>query len=88
MTRGAISKLADRLEAKGLIERAGNPDDKRAQRLSLSTVGAEKVPALAHLADENDAVFLAALTGKEQESLRALLHTLIDKHKLSAMPVD
>lgn len=88
MTRGAISKLADRLEAKGLIERAGNPDDKRAQRLSLSTVGAEKVPALAHLADENDAVFLAALTGKEQERLRALLHTLIDKHKLSAMPVD
>ena len=88
MTKGAISKLADRLVAKGLIERAGNPDDKRAQRLSLSTVGAEKVPALAHLADENDAVFLAALTGKEQERLRALLQTLIDKHKLSGMPVD
>jgi hypothetical protein len=31
------------------------------------------VPALAHLADENDAVFLAALTGNEQEKLRALL---------------
>ncbi|QCI95754.1 MarR family winged helix-turn-helix transcriptional regulator [Novosphingobium sp. EMRT-2] len=88
MTRGAISKLADRLVAKGLIERTGNPDDKRAHRLSLSAVGKKKVPALARLADENDAAFLAALTGKEQEGLRALLRTLIAKHKLSAMPVD
>lgn len=88
MTRGAISKLADRLLEKGLIERVGNPDDKRGHSLSLSDAGLTKVPRLAGLADENDAMFFAALTSEEQDELRRLLRTLIDKHGLSAMPVD
>lgn len=88
MTKGAISKLADRLLEKGLIKRAGNPDDKRGHSLSLSIVGARKVPVLANLADENDAAFFAVLSGAEQKQLRALLQALIDKHGLSAIPVD
>jgi DNA-binding MarR family transcriptional regulator len=88
MTRGAISKLADRLLEKGLIQRADNPDDKRGHSLSLSVAGANKVPVLARLADENDTAFFAVLSGEEHQALRALLHALIDKHGLSAMPVD
>jgi DNA-binding MarR family transcriptional regulator len=88
MTKGAISKLADRLAEKGLIERAANPDDKRAHCLSLSVRGNEKVPVLAALADQNDAAFFAVLTGEEQQRLRRLLHTLIDKHGLSGVPID
>lgn len=88
MTKGAISKLADRLLDKGLIERAGNPDDKRGHSLSLSGVGERKVPVLAGLADENDGSFFAVLNGEEQKRLRELLQVLIDKHGLSAMPVD
>lgn len=88
ITKGAISKLSDRLLDKGLIERVNNPDDKRGHKISLSAAGTEMVPHLASLADENDAVFFAVLSGEEQEGLRALLHALIDKHGLSAMPVD
>ena len=88
MTKGAISKLAGRLLEKGLIERDGNPDDKRGHSLSLSIAGAEKVPVLARLADENDAAFFGVLSGEAHENLRGLLHALIDKHGLSAMPVD
>lgn len=88
MTRGAISKLADRLVSKGLIERACNPDDGRGHMLSLSRTGMEKVPVLARLADDNDAAFLAALDLEQQEQLRALLHRLIDGHGLSGAPVD
>jgi DNA-binding MarR family transcriptional regulator len=88
MTRGAISKLADRLLEKGLIERTGNLDDKRGHSLSVSAAGAKKVPVLARLADENDTAFFAVLSSEEQKELRALLHRLIDKHGLSAMPVD
>lgn len=88
MTKGAISKLADRLLEKGLIERVGNPDDRRGHSLSLSAGGLRKVPLLAGLADENDAMFFAALTGEEQDELRRLLRALIDKHGLSAIPVD
>jgi DNA-binding MarR family transcriptional regulator len=88
MTKGAISKLADRLLDKGLIERIGNPDDGRTHSLSLSAAGADKVPVLAKLADRNDAAFFAVLSGEEQERLRDLLQSLIEKHALSAMPVD
>jgi DNA-binding MarR family transcriptional regulator len=88
MTKGAISKLAERLLEKGLIERAGNPEDKRGHSLSLSAAGLRKVPPLAGLADKNDAAFFAVLSAEEQDGLRDLLRALIDKHGLSAMPVD
>lgn len=88
MTKGAISKLADRLTAKGLVERAGNPNDKRGQRLSLSEAGVEKVPILAGLADDNDAAFFAVLSADDRGRLRQLLHALIGGHGLSSIPID
>src|SRR5271167_3770136 len=39
MTRGAISKLADRLIVKSLAARAADPEDGRAQTLSLTLAG-------------------------------------------------
>src|SRR5262245_6285990 len=39
MTRGAITKLAERLIAKGLVERTASPDDGRAQTLALTARG-------------------------------------------------
>jgi DNA-binding MarR family transcriptional regulator len=88
LTKGAISKLAERLLEKGLLERTGNPDDKRGHRLSLSAAGLGKVPLLAALADGNDAAFFAVLTGEERDGLRHLLAALIDRHGLSAVPID
>ena len=88
MTKGAISKLADRLLGKGLIERTGNPDDRRGHSLSLSTAGTQKVPILASLADGNDAAFFAVLAPESQAQLQDLLQVLIEKHGLTAMPVD
>ncbi len=41
MTRGAITKLADRLIAKSLIVRKANRDDGRAQTLALTASGQE-----------------------------------------------
>lgn len=88
MTKGAISKLADRLHEKGLISRTGNPEDRRGHSLSLSTAGAMKVPLLAGFADDNDAAFFAVLSAEEHERLRGLLRTLIVKNGLSTVPVD
>jgi DNA-binding MarR family transcriptional regulator len=51
MTNGAISKLADSLLDKALIERRANPEDKRGPSLSLPPAGQRKVPILAALAE-------------------------------------
>ncbi|MCF1709417.1 MarR family transcriptional regulator [Tabrizicola sp. J26] len=88
MTRGAISKLADRLTEKGLVLRKGIETDRRAQLLSLTDGGRAKVPRLAALADANDAEFFGVLTEVERGALLHLLKTLIDRQGLSTIPVD
>ena len=49
MTRGAISKLADRLIAKGLIARRASAGDRRFQSLALTRQGRAMTPKLAAL---------------------------------------
>ncbi len=88
MTRGAISKLADRLAAKGLISRATSPDDRRGQMLALSPAAADLVPRLAKLADENDAEFFGALSGAERRRLEQLLRKIVLDRQLTTPPTD
>jgi MarR family transcriptional regulator, lower aerobic nicotinate degradation pathway regulator len=88
MTRGAISKLDDRLAAKGLIEIGASDTDGRQQVVRLSRRGRELVPRLAALADENDAAFFGVLDSHEQATLRRLLARLIGAHQLAGTPID
>lgn len=88
MTRGAISKLADRLLEKRLIERAANPDDKRAHTVALNAAGRALVPRLAKLADRNDVAFFGALTTDERRRLAQLLMKVAQGQKLSRVPID
>lgn len=88
MTRGAITKLADRLIAKTLIIRRSSKDDGRAQTLELTKRGLALVPQLAVLADENDAEFFRALSASERKSLEKTLRRLAERFGISAMPVD
>jgi DNA-binding MarR family transcriptional regulator len=43
VTVGGTSKLVDRIENAGLIERAPDPDDRRASRLALTTAGKRRL---------------------------------------------
>ena len=61
LTRGAVSKLVDRLEAKGLLARTTAKKDRRFQSVGLTKKGRGLVPDLAALADENDEAFFWAL---------------------------
>jgi len=88
MTKGAISKLADRLAEKGLVERTSNPDDKRGQSLRLTKEARRKIPRLAKLADQNDAESFAVLTAKERESLNRILRAFAQRHGLTSTPID
>lgn len=75
---GAMTRLVDRLVAKGLVERARCSTDRRAVRLSLTDAGqavAAKVPA--ELAAVNNA-FLRGFEAEEWQQLRGLLRRMLD----------
>jgi len=88
MTRGAITKLADRLIKKSLIIRKADSDDGRAQTLALTLRGSRLVPELAALADQNDAEFFGGLSRAERETLERVLKRLVEQGQMTAMPID
>ncbi len=88
MTRGGVTKLADRLIAKKLLKRAADPEDGRAQTLSLTPAGRAMVPGLAALADTNDAEFFEHLTVKDRAALLRILRGIVEKRALKSLPVD
>lgn len=88
MTRGAISKLVDRLIDKNMVVRTDNPDDKRAHTVSLSRKGRGLVPELAKLADENDRELFRHLTAAERSRMEATLRKLVEGLGLRTVPVD
>ncbi|WP_112944644.1 MULTISPECIES: MarR family winged helix-turn-helix transcriptional regulator [unclassified Rhizobium] len=87
MTKGAISKLADRLVEKDLVSRDAKPDGKRGQTLMLKPAARELVPRLAELADRNDAMFFGGLSPEERGELERLLRLIARERGLSDIPV-
>lgn len=87
MTKGAVSKVVDRLEDRGLVTRRTG-DDRRSQALSLTAKGRALVPELARLADENDATFFDPLTAGQRRALLRTLKALAATHRIDAIPVD
>jgi DNA-binding MarR family transcriptional regulator len=88
MTRGAITKLADRLIDKSLVVRRPDPEDGRAQTLSLTPAGRALVPRLAVLADVNDAEFFDHLAPEDRAALLRMLVGIVERRGLKSLPVD
>ena len=88
MTRGAITKLADRLVAKSLLSRKASAEDGRAQTIALTAKGRALVPELARLADANEEEFFAHLSSAERKTLMRLLKRLVERGAMKVLPVD
>ncbi|MDG5489521.1 MarR family transcriptional regulator [Sphingomonas sp. BGYR3] len=89
MTRGAITKLVDRLTAKGLLVRArGGRGDRRYQTLALTGQGAALVPVLARIADATEAALFGVLNARDRQALLRLLQTLVERWDVTAHPVE
>jgi DNA-binding MarR family transcriptional regulator len=88
MTRGAVSKLVERLCRKELAERSSSDDDRRYQTVKLTATGKRLVPVLAQLADENDREFFGHLKPEEQTGLVSLLQDIVRRHGWKDLPVD
>jgi DNA-binding MarR family transcriptional regulator len=88
LSRGAITKLADRLIAKGLIVREADAVDGRAQTLKLTSAGRKLVPELVKLADLNDAESFGCLTATKRRTLERLLLELVDRNQITTTPTE
>jgi DNA-binding MarR family transcriptional regulator len=70
--------IVDALEARGLLERRQNPNDRRARALYLTGAGRRKLKQAFALAVEHERELCAGLSGQEREQLIDLLTRLAD----------
>lgn len=88
MTRGAISKVVDKLEEKRWVASRVKPEDNRVLLLSLTAEGRRVLPELAKIADDNDTHFFACLDTDERATLRRLLEKLAGCHEIRDVPIE
>jgi DNA-binding MarR family transcriptional regulator len=88
MTRGGITKIADRLIGKGLVQRQQSETDGRAQILVLSKEGMKLLPRLAAAADENDAEFFGHLSSAQRKTIESAMRDIVRRLGLRAFPIE
>jgi DNA-binding MarR family transcriptional regulator len=88
LTRGAVSKVIDKLEAKKWVVHSTKPEDGRVQLLSLTRQGSRILPELAEIADRNDRGFFEGLDSDEKTTLRRLLGKLVEFHQIRNVPIE
>jgi DNA-binding MarR family transcriptional regulator len=77
MDPATIQGVIRRLAARALIERSGDPGDRRRAKLRLTAAGAALVPKLLDLGLRVSAATLAPLSPAERRSLLAMLRRLV-----------
>jgi len=88
LTRGAVSKLVDRLLAKGMVRIGIDKEDRRFQTVSLTPSGRRLVPHLAAMADGNDAEVFGFIGAERRDELVRLLREISARRGISGAPVD
>ena len=77
ITSAAASQLTEKLVKSGLVERAEDPDDRRARQIALTAKGrslvARGIEERYRFVDE----LVASLTGRERDAVRTALPTLL-----------
>lgn len=79
--QGSLSRMVDRLIARGWVRREADAGDRRAVAISLTAEGRNLVPKLAAEADGNDAEFFSALSRAESEKFLRTIQMLLHQNK-------
>jgi len=74
---GAMTRMIDRLQQKGLVRRVPNPEDRRAMNLELTVAGKALYPQLVAAKDRVQMQFLREFSTEEASLLEALLHRML-----------
>jgi DNA-binding MarR family transcriptional regulator len=88
LSRGAVSKLIERLLRKGYVTRRDSSGDRRRQDIELTPSAVALVPRLAMLADENDEAFFGVISTGERQALRQTLIRIADLNHFSKAPIE
>src|SRR6185369_2764911 len=75
---GAMTRMIDRLEQKGLVRRNPNPEDRRATNLEITTAGRALYPQLLAAKESVQAQFLRGFSEQEVRVLEQLLNRMLD----------
>lgn len=75
--------LVDGLEARGVLERRRNPDDRRLYALHLTPAGGRLLRRIAEVATAHEGDMTATLTDAEREVLRDLLSRIAEAQGLT-----
>jgi DNA-binding MarR family transcriptional regulator len=74
---GAMTRMIDRLEQKGLVRRIRNPEDRRAMNLELTVAGRALYPQLLAVKENVQAQLLRGFSADEVQQLESFLHRVI-----------
>jgi DNA-binding MarR family transcriptional regulator len=88
LTRGATSKVLDKLEQKKWIRRKTFEADSRGQLLFLTQQGSRVLPELKEIADRNDQRFFDCLDARETTTLKQLLRKLTTSNEIRDVPLE
>lgn len=88
MTKGAVSKIIDKLEAKEWIKSEAKEGNSRYRLLSLTRAGQRSLPMLAEIADKNDARYFDCLSANEKAVLRELLIKVAERNGIHDVPTE
>ena len=75
---GAMTRMLDRLESKGLIRRSRSPNDRRLVHLELTEAGRSAYPRMREIAMTVANRFLRGFTRSEVRQLEGLLTRMLD----------
>lgn len=82
LEKGYASRLINRLQARGLIEKIGNPADQRSVMLSLTRAGRQMHRALHDAAEMLSDRLLSVLSAEQRKGFQACLVLLIEQIRL------
>jgi DNA-binding MarR family transcriptional regulator len=83
MAPSRLVVLVDDMEQRGLIERRGNPEDRRRYALHVTEKGHSTLEAISRIAREHSQALLVGISEDEQQQLAALLQRIADQQGLT-----
>jgi DNA-binding MarR family transcriptional regulator len=83
MDTGAMTRMLDRLEHKGLIRRSRSAEDRRVIKLELTEEGRHKANQIPPLLQKVSEMHFAGLNEAERESMKVMLRRMLANGALS-----